>query len=349
MRGGRDSDLWLLDRELRARHPDPFHDVDETTWHAAVEAAARRAIDDEAVLIEVLRLLALLGPRDGHTTLWPLARGHRRSLRHLPLRVFLFQEGVYVVAGAYVGERVVAIGGVDVGEVTGRLAQLVPADNAHSRAARLPEWLTCVELLCGVGIVGDAARVELELESGTVTLEPVDAASVPALPPPPVPTDNAYVAYASTDASTAARVATDLARLRGRRAVLDIRMNGGGDNTTYGAVLDAVAAHGDVVVLVGRGTFSAAANFAAVVATVPCVSLVGEPTGGAPNQWGDAEDVVLPESGWRVRIATLYHEPIPGSTAAATEPDLLVPVRAEDWLAGRDAALAAAVDFPSRN
>ena len=343
------ADLRLLDRELRVRHPDPFHDLDEAAWEAAVEAAAGRAIDDDALLVEVLRLLALLGPRDGHTTLWPLGRGHRRALRHLPLRLFLFEEGVYVVAGAHAGERVVAIDGVGAGEAIRRLEPLVPADNAHSRAARLPEWLTCVELLRGVEVVADATRVELELESGAVALEPVEASSVPAPPSPPPPGADAYVAYASTDAATAARVARDLVRLHGRRAVLDVRMNGGGDNTTYGAVLDAIAAHGDVVVLIGRGTFSAAANFAAVVATVPGVALVGEPTGGAPNQWGDADDVVLPESGWRVRIATLYHEPIPGSAAVTTEPHLLVPVRAEDWFAGRDAALDAALDFPPHN
>jgi hypothetical protein len=79
------------------------------------------------------------------------------------------------------------------------------------------------------------------------------------------------------------------------------------------------------------------------------VTLVGEPTGGAPNQWGDPVHVVLPVSGLRVAVATVYHERIPGDTRVTTEPDIAVSLRASDYFARRDAALQAAWAAPSRH
>jgi len=55
---------------------------------------------------------------------------------------------------------------------------------------------------------------------------------------------------------------------RFRSLVIDVRHNGGGDNTTYWPLLDLIESRplrGKVVVLMGRMTFSAAGNFVAAV------------------------------------------------------------------------------------
>jgi C-terminal processing protease CtpA/Prc len=70
-----------------------------------------------------------------------------------------------------------------------------------------------------------------------------------------------------------------------RRVVVDVRANGGGDNTSYNALLNVLASpqanrRGRLYLLVGRATFSAAGNFAADVDRYPKALLVGEPTGG---------------------------------------------------------------------
>jgi hypothetical protein len=310
-----DRDLRLLDRELRARHPDPFHHVSADEWEQALSAPV-----DEPFVVRLMRLVALLGPRDGHSALWPRDEGHRRALHRLPERLFVFDDGVFVAGGS----QVTAIGGVAIAELLRRVAPLVAADNDWSRAARLPEWLTCVEVLAAAGAEG----TELELEHRALPLRR------PRVKPA------GYVEYAATDVRTAQSVAAQLRGASGR-VLVDVRANAGGDNRTYGPVLDAVRdAAADVFVLVGRGTFSAAANFAAEAARLPRVTLVGEPTGGAPNQYGDPVPVELPESGWKVWIATRFHEIVrPDDGRDTTEPHVRVPVLSSDHFAGRDAAV----------
>ena len=98
-----------------------------------------------------------------------------------------------------------------------------------------------------------------------------------------------YLGYRLTTDSThelAERLLALARRAQVRRVVVDVRLNHGGDNTTYRPLLE-VLERPDVgrklVVLIGRGTFSAAGNFAADVDQWTKARFVGEPTGGAPN------------------------------------------------------------------
>jgi hypothetical protein len=335
-------DVVALDAAVRANHPEPFHDLAEEEWAAAVDALAHRAdgLDEDAFLVELMRLVALLGPRDGHSRVAPRDREHRCGLHFLPFELCLFEDGVHVVSAAdasLVGARVSAFAGVAIDELVRMVSPLVAADSEYSGRARVPEHATCVEILRGLGVRG-----ELDVDA-----EQCDVIEVPHERPP------GYVDYPATNEACARAVAYAVAELAGSdRIVVDLRRNGGGDNTTYGPVLAAVEAASTrttVAILVGRQTFSAAANLAAELAQLPEVTDVGEPTGGAPNQWGDAVAVVLPASGWSVKVATIYHERIAGDTNLATEPDVLVPLRAADVFAGRDAALEAAFAVPLRH
>jgi C-terminal processing protease CtpA/Prc len=127
--------------------------------------------------------------------------------------------------------------------------------------------------------------------------------------------------------------------------IIDVRLNHGGDNTTYGALLDAMGTLSKtrrVVLLIGRATFSAAANFAADVDALPRVTTIGEATGGSPSTWGDASVVEIPSAGPVARVATRWHRyGRPG--ALAIRPDRPVPLTVDDFLAGRDPVLASAL------
>jgi C-terminal processing protease CtpA/Prc len=135
------------------------------------------------------------------------------------------------------------------------------------------------------------------------------------------------------------------------RLVLDARSNGGGDNTTFGPLIAALRTPsldrpGVLYGLIGRSTFSAAGNFAAVLAQDTQAFLVGEPSGGGPNQFGDAVPVPLPHHPeLLVRLSTRYHRFGPADDARlAVEPDLAVPLSSADYFAGRDPVLRAALD-----
>jgi prepilin-type processing-associated H-X9-DG protein len=129
-----------------------------------------------------------------------------------------------------------------------------------------------------------------------------------------------------------------------RRVVVDARLNSGGDNTTYWPLVDAVRAAGrKAVLLVGRKTFSAAGNFAAVVDAETKARVLGEPSGGSPNQWGDSVPVELPSAGLTVHVAFQDVQAVPDDLRLAVEPDVPVALTAADFFAGRDPVLARAL------
>ncbi|NNF63193.1 MAG: hypothetical protein HKN07_02965 [Acidimicrobiia bacterium] len=128
------------------------------------------------------------------------------------------------------------------------------------------------------------------------------------------------------------------------RFVIDLRLNGGGNNQTYGPLLDLVteryADRCGLYVIIGRNTFSAATNFATEVEQATSAVFVGEETGGSPNLFGDTRLVVLPESRIRVHVSQRYWEFAgPEDDRLWIEPDLEVRPTAADYFSGRDAAL----------
>lgn len=132
------------------------------------------------------------------------------------------------------------------------------------------------------------------------------------------------------------------------RVVVDVRHNPGGENGSYPPLLEVLRERaadrpGSVVVLIGRSTFSAAGNFITELRATPGVRFVGEPSGAAPNLYGDATIVRLPVSGYAIHVATRWWEFAPGEDALWIEPDERVPVRWADYAVGADPALEVAL------
>ena len=286
-----------------------------------------------------------------------------------------------------VGARLTAIGGMPYTEVAKRVRPLVPHDNASNLQGLLPHYVLTAEVLDGLGIAG-VGPLEFTLahrgRSRTVTLSPVSARSYvgtfrdpihghyPSILPRRKPTPlylrkgasllwvgildrgrAVFVGFNSVQRPSFALVdrVTKLSRRpQVRRVIVDLRLNGGGDNTTYASLLGALTStsvnrKGRLFVLIGRATFSAAANFAADVDRLTKATFIGEPTGGFVRGYGDTVPVLLPNSGITVHIAARYWDfgKGPGDRRLAINPDKKVKVTAADFLAGRDPVLSAAL------
>jgi hypothetical protein len=113
-------------------------------------------------------------------------------------------------------------------------------------------------------------------------------------------------------------------------------------------LLAAAGRPGSVTVIAGRSTFSAASQLLSELraSAGDAIRVVGEPTGGAPNMFGDGRRIELPASGLTATIATRSWTPNPADTNLAIEPDVPVSVRWADFAAGRDPALDAALAAP---
>jgi hypothetical protein len=92
-------DVRALGASIEDIHPEPFRAVSRQRFRAHVNDLARRApgLDENELLVGLLRVVALLGPRNGHTGIFPLDRSHPRELHLYPIRLYDFADGLFVV------------------------------------------------------------------------------------------------------------------------------------------------------------------------------------------------------------------------------------------------------------
>ena len=343
-------------------HPDPFRSVTREAFEQAADAADS--------IPGLMRLGAALGPRNGHTGIHPLDP-HPTPLHFFPLRLYEFEDGFFVVSAAdsgLVGAEVLEIGGVAIDSLAEQVEPLVPRDNEWTVRARRPSYLVAAEIVQGPFALrprsGNPVEVALEPLPAAEYATAVDAdRRLPRLPGvrylarrderswvESLGGGRILVGYNLTRGETdsLAREIAELARAEAPRSVvLDLRHNGGGNNTTYGpllAELERRAETAQLLVLTSRITFSAAMQLVVDLEQRTNAVFVGEPTGGSPNQFGDAVAVELPESGLLAKVATVSWETAGSDDARLTRaPDLEVPLRSDDFFAGRDPVLDAAL------
>jgi hypothetical protein len=126
------------------------------------------------------------------------------------------------------------------------------------------------------------------------------------------------------------------------RMVIDLRFNGGGASSVIRPLVEALRTHptlsrpGSVSVLIGSRTFSSAMMNAIELQERAGAILVGTPTGGRPNGYGETRSFILPNSGLRVQYSTRFFRNLPGNDSSSLEPDILAPITWADLLAGVD-------------
>ena len=132
------------------------------------------------------------------------------------------------------------------------------------------------------------------------------------------------------------------------RVILDLRLNGGGDNTLLRPIWHALLksknlnAKGNLFVLIGPKTFSAAVTLVAELELNTNATFVGEPTGECPNQWGDPTDLRLPNSGIVIQLSTLWWQPEdPRDDRSFIKPSVPAPLTFADYAANTDPAMIA--------
>ena len=265
---------------------------------------------------------------------------------------------------------------------------LTPSDNPSNLRGLAPHFLLTAEVLDGLGVTDGAGPATFTLERPDGQRTDVQLTAIPgpqyaaafAEPhhghnPSSLPYGSrplylaggakplwartlargraVYVGYNTVRAPTPAmlRKIERLARAPStRRVIVDVRLNGGGDNTTYGELTSLLGSptvdkRGELFLLVGRATFSAAANFAAEIDRDTRAIILGESTGGGVETYADTFPVLLPTLGWNVQIAARYHERKKGRSdrRLAIAPDIRIDLSSAQYFAGQDPVLERAL------
>ena len=173
---------------MDARHPDLFHDTPRAEIERAIDelkARAATATDDE-MMVGVAQIVALVSAngRDAHTGLFPWSPDSTYPVHSLPLRLWLFPDGLRVVDALapyedLIGARLETIAGHPVDDVLAALDPVVPRDNDATVSLLTPRYVLMPEVLHGLGLVEDAGPVALGVVDAARTAREVDVAPIP--------------------------------------------------------------------------------------------------------------------------------------------------------------------------
>lgn len=326
-------------------------------------------------ILSVARLLNPPAPGIRHTTLPFIQRPI--SWRLLPIRIFEFADGYYVVHAKdknLVGNEVLAIGGT-------------PADSV---AAALAPWgiMSFVEPLQAIGVVEQTGEIPVRMQTpsgsqvtrdvepkGAWSLstvlhekslqEPVKGKWSPANTHPRErnywlsyrdSTDLLYLQFNSVKNASPEWTIADLAdSLRAiadtrplDKVALDLRNNGGGNHDLIEPLVDLFGSHpkidrpGALYTLLSRKTFSAAGTLAMELERRTKTLFVGEPGSFAPNVWGDTVPFLLPNSKLVGNVSYRYWQTgLPDSPRMQLTPDIQVPLTSDQHFSDTDSAMTA--------
>lgn len=360
------ADIDFLGTELPKRHPNPFAHTSREAFNAQLEAlkAQTGSLSDSEIAIRLQQAVASL--RDGHTEL-AVPVGD-----YFPIRFHAFPDGIYVTktAGPACGARLVAIDGVAAHEVYARVATTISAENDQWLKARVPDAMTRADVLRAVGVPGNVFTFESVPGNPfdvTLTAGPAGfaqtfdktTADLPFYRQHPelrywhrwLPEQRLlYVKYnvcANDPANPFANLEAEVLRIIDTEAVeqlvIDVRDNSGGSTEIARSLINSIAARprlrGRVFAIVGRRTYSSALLNAIDLQKAGAM-LVGEPTGGKPNAYGEVRSFVLPSSRLTLFHSTRLFTVVPGDPPWL-EPELHVEVTATDFFRRRDPVLAA--------
>jgi hypothetical protein len=376
-------DLTFLSDSISSLHPNPFHAVSEEFFRSQSDNLYGRIpnLEYHEIIVEMAKLVAML--QDGHTQFQGIFQFFSRQypIQLHVFSDGIFVRRAPPALKETIGARLLRLGQVEVEEAFGRVASATPHDNDMTLKNWVPSVMVIPEILDAQKITtgSDRGRFVFATLNGqelTLDLTPVKAedsinwidASTGTTQPLYLQhlEDNYWYQYLEDSqilfvqfnrvqnapgesvVEFFARISQNMPEQPIKSIVLDVRFNSGGNNLLNASVIEWVKSatqdsKRNFYMIIGRGTFSAAQTLVTQLEATTEVILVGEPTGGSPNHFGDPVKLQLPHSKLTLAISSLYHNDAPGDNRTTIRPKYFAPLSSKDYFSGRDPALEAIV------
>jgi len=140
------------------------------------------------------------------------------------------------------------------------------------------------------------------------------------------------------------------------KLVIDVRLNGGGNNYKNKPVVAGIMASkkinkpGSLFVIIGRRTFSACQNLINEFDNYTNAIFVGEPSAENVNFYGDNRTVTLPNSKYNIRLSFAWWQDKPQwENADWQAPHLAVDMSFEEYKTNKDPVLDTILEFNNTN
>ncbi len=273
------------------------------------------------------------------------------------------------------GKKIISIGGAPIKTVEDSLRKIISCENDYWFEDQLPGALSCAEILKYYGFTSTLSSVDIEIEgTGKVTVTSTEKnfnnitagmSSILAGKTVPLYLQNQssnywysfisdskvlYIKYNKCANSTGTSFADFTNGIKDfisshqvNKVIVDLRNNGGGNSSIINPLLyylqsSSFSQTGKLFVVTNRGTFSSALlNSISFKQSTNCI-LVGEPTGGKPNSYGEVSTFSLPNSGIVVQYCTKYFTQMSGDPESLF-PDWNIEISSQDYINCKDPVL----------
>ena len=342
------------------------------------------------VVVELMRIIAKVGDghTGAHSASFLFANGVYPVQFHL-FEDGLHIRRAAAEHSAINGGKVVKIGDVPAEEAMKRVAEIVWRDNDMGVKDIGPRLLSSPQVLHALRIASSLERVAVtvikdgkevtdelkptgkapDLRTGTTTLPDSRAAGASVPLWLKNPSDNFWYEYSpeqklmfvqfnavqnkqgETVEAFFNKVFDFAEKNPVEKLVLDLRMNGGGNNflnlpLTLRAIRSPLNQPGKFFVIIGRETFSAAQNTVNELEKYTNAIFVGEPTAATPNHFGDAARITLPNSKLTVQASTLWWQDAdPRDRRVWKAPDVAADLTFDAYRQGRDPTMEAILAY----
>jgi len=374
-------DVNYLGNQLPYLHVNPYFKISEAEFRKNITQLADDVpnLTEEQIIVRMMQIIASIG--DGHTRAYP--DFDPLNYPSLPLEMRWVDDGLVIVGASpeyeqALGTKVIMVGGHPIDEVNGAVKTLIAADNEMEILNNSPTYIAMPSLLYGLDLIPqndqvtftfesqDGSRFDLDLHPTSQTETPTSIYEKLGVPHPLYEQDrksfywvqylpDANIVYVQYNVcaedknkpfeSFKEEVFSLIDGSPNSRLVLDLRFNGGGNESVLNPFINAIRARpsfntkGNLYVIIGRGTYSSALQNAITLKQDTNAILIGEPTGGKPNHYGEVHYFNLPNVGLLIQYSTRYWLNYPGSNPLTLEPDIAVAVTIADLYAGRDLVL----------
>jgi hypothetical protein len=366
------ADIRAMIDTIERHHRSPFHYTSKAKLEKAAETLEDQvsSLSAEAIPVRMAQIVALVG--DGHTRL--VEPPHPTY----PVRVYWFGQDLRVISttadyAELLGSRVERIGQYEAREVRARLKSLIPQDeNRWLEMNRTPALLTDATILFVLGIATEPNHVDIQVvrDAGIELTRSLSAVSEgiaeihwiqPFSAPPPylahqnedfwfttLPgTTSTYVSFNKYSGfeQNAQKLLRYIQDTHPDRLIIDMRENSGGDFGLPREYLlpfiksnPVINRRGNLYIIIGRKTFSAAMTNSADFRNETNAILVGEPAGERPNSYQENGTFCLPNSHIHLSVSTKYYKFVSGDPEALF-PDKRIDLEWSDYQSGRDPVL----------
>ncbi len=368
-------DLAFFAENFKSKHIKPFTKLTEAEFDQAIREIHPDKLSDQQIVVKLWQLLARVG--DSHSRVNP---PRSIPFTQYPIAFIYLTDGWYVWAidesqQQSLQGKLVKIGTTPVAEVCTRMSTLIASENASQTQMQLRRMLPMVEPLSYLGIVQDGKQCSFTLQNRegkeeTITLEPITRSPATwkyAIQKETWPDhlkerrpqhgftwleNTLYIWYDRCSEfpqypirKWTQDILTQIDEKKPGKVIVDLRRNGGGSSSLLEPLINSLAKKDintkeNLFVLIGPATFSSALMNAQHFRSRTKATLMGEPTGGSPNHFGEVRTFTLPHSKCIVQYSTKYFK-MTSDDSLTLSPDQLVTPTPMGFFADRDEVLEA--------